>query len=172
MTFIVWLIGIGITVFIAFIAPWISHSTKISEFRQAWINDLRKDIAEYASISEKWFRVYQEINPLTNSEIKEKREREEASPLSNEARIILYRIRMRFNPHNNPNKHEDDAFLESLNHLLDPGKWNPKNVYSSWQKLADSSVEKARHILKREWEETKKIPAHPLFLKVKGKIKA
>jgi hypothetical protein len=50
---------------------------------------------------------------------------------------------------------EDDALLSSLLDLLDPqGKQNE----ATWIKSADSAVEQAREILKREWEVTKKRP--------------
>jgi hypothetical protein len=170
MTFAIWLIGILLAVFVAFVAPWISHSTKISEFRQAWINELRSDIAEYVRLTEKWFRAYSEIIDLPDQDVKQDRERKELFPLSNDAKVILYRIRLRFSPRDNPNKSEDDRFLQSLDDLLNPGKCAPPQPDISWGKLAKSSVEQAREILKREWEVTKKIPQHPLFLWIKNKI--
>ena len=172
MTFATWLIGILLAIFVAFVAPWISHSTKISEFRQAWINDLRSDIAEYVRLTEKWFRAYSEINDLTDPIVKGDRERNELFPLDNEAKVILYMIRLRFSPRDNQNKIEDDRFLQSLDDLLNPGRYAPPQPDISREKLANSSVEQAREILKREWEVTKKIPKHPFFLFIKNKIRS
>lgn len=138
-------------------AAWISHSGKISEFRQSWINDLRRDIADYAGAAEKWFRKWDEINALESAE-KRAREREELFPQANAARVILWRIRLRLNPRENRYKAEDDAFLQSLLDLLNPGKVDPRNPDSSWLGLADRSVELAREILKREWQVTKRFP--------------
>jgi hypothetical protein len=143
----------------ATIAPWISHSIKISEFRQAWINDLRRDIADYLGVSERWFRKYEEINHMAAGDpLKGDRERTELFPIANEAKVILRRIRLRFNPTDNRHKAEDDAFLKSLDDMLNPGKCAPPQPDVSWQKLADDSVQQARRILKREWEVTKKLP--------------
>ena len=140
----------------AITAAWISRSIKISEFRQAWIDGLRNDVSKYVGVAEKWFRKWEEINPLL-SEKKQKREREELFPIANDARVILQRIKLRFNPEDNSYKTEDDEFLQSLDDLINPGKVTAGNEWSSWQELADEAVEKARKILKREWEVTKKV---------------
>lgn len=81
---------------VALAAAWVSHSAKISEFRQAWINALRQDISDYVGAAEKWHRKWEEINSLTTD--KESHERDELFPIANEARVILWRIRLRFNP--------------------------------------------------------------------------
>ncbi|MGO9768037.1 MAG: hypothetical protein ACLPSW_00485 [Roseiarcus sp.] len=140
----------------ALTAAWISRSIKISEFRQKWIDDLRNDISAYVGAAEKWFRKYEEINPLLSRE-KEQRERAELFPIANDARVILQRIKLRFNPEDNPDKAQDDAFLQSLDDLINPGKVAPGNTWASWQALADDAVEKARKILRREWKVTKKV---------------
>jgi hypothetical protein len=138
--------------FAARMAANFSYSNKISEFRQAWINALRKDIADYISAAELWVQKWDELNFLESSE-KEIRVRQEALPLSVSARTILNRVRLHFNPRaDNPDIVEDNRFLKSLLDLLDPNKLDPNNLESSWRKLADSAVEQAREILKREWE--------------------
>jgi hypothetical protein len=79
-------------------------------------------------------------------------------PLSVEARTILNRIKLRFNPRDvTPDKAVDDHFLETLGDLLNPGKFDPYNLDSSWRRLSDDAVDQAREILKREWEKTKEI---------------
>lgn len=138
-------------------AAWISHSLKISEFRQAWINDLRQDAAKFVGAAEKWFRKWDELNG-SDPNAKEARERAELFPVANEARAILWRIRLRFNPRPNRYKPEDDAFLQSLDDLLNPGKVAPLNLEASWLRLADDAVERGRRILKREWEVAKRFP--------------
>jgi hypothetical protein len=141
---------------VALLVAWISHSAKISEFRQKWIDDLRADIVQYIGLAEKWIRKW-----IIPSELGEKarREREEALfQLANDAQIILRRIRLRLNPRENKYKQQDDDFLRKLRDLLDPEKLAPPDLYSSWFKLADATVEQGREILKREWEVTKKLP--------------
>jgi len=143
----------------ALTAAWISRSIKISEFRQKWIDDLRNDISAYVGAAEKWFRKWEEINTL-HSEEKERLYRIELFPISNKARVILHRIKLRFNPgvdpEDNHDKIQDDDFLKSLDDLINPNV-DPRNTWSDWDKLANDAVEKARKILKREWEVTKKV---------------
>lgn len=139
-------------------AAWISHPGKISEFRQSWINDLRRDLADYAGPAEKWFQKWAELNNVSGDE-REARFRDELFPLTNQARVILWRIRLRFNPRRNANSAEDDALLEKLLGLLDPGRIDPSNPDAAWLRLADATVEQARNILKREWEVTKRFPS-------------
>jgi hypothetical protein len=45
---------------VAFFTAWLARRLKISEFRQAWINDLRKDIADYLGASQRWFNAHLE----------------------------------------------------------------------------------------------------------------
>lgn len=139
----------------AVIAGRISRSIKISEFRQAWINELRKDIADYVGAAHKWFRKYEQINDVAESDDKARLEREELLPITNDALIVLARIKLRFNPRKNRYQKEDDEFLFALDSLLNPGKLAPPNLESEWHKLADNAIQRARLILKREWEVTK-----------------
>ena len=138
-------------------AAWISHSIKISEFRQAWINDLRKDIADYIGASDLWMRNYDEIN-FKPSDIKDAVERNVLFPTGNTARTILWRIKMRFNPRKNEFGTEDDRFLQSLENLLNPGARAPRGGNPTWSQLASDAVDQASEILKREWEVTKRFP--------------
>ncbi|MBF0325492.1 MAG: hypothetical protein HQL42_10505 [Alphaproteobacteria bacterium] len=137
----------------ALIAGWLSRRTKISEFRQAWINDLREDIADYVGAARKWNRSYDDINALDpNDADKARRERDEVFPLASEALVILWRIKLRFNPHKNKYRAEDDHFLTTLDDLLNPGKIFPNRT---WADIASDAISQARRILKREWEVTK-----------------
>jgi hypothetical protein len=141
----------------AFIAQWLSRRTKISEFRQAWIDDLRQDIADYVGASQRWFRKWEELNELDGLDSSPKRgirEPKELFPIANEAMIILWRIRLRLNPRENRYKTQDDQFLACLDDLLNPGKFAPE-PRTRWLQLANDAVEKGREILKREWEVTK-----------------
>lgn len=134
----------------AIIAAWLTRRTKISEFRQAWINDLRNDIADYVGASDRWMSARNELN----SAAQEKRQElgPGAEKLSNEARVILHRIELRFNPRENKYKQEDELFLGSLKALLDP----QAAIAKPWRELADVAVMLGRELLKREWEVTKR----------------
>lgn len=149
--------GVVAAVAAAAIGGWLTRTVKISEFRQAWINDLRKDIADYVGAAQRWFRKYEELNDLDpTTSGKADRERKELFPITNKSRVMLWRIKLRFNPHDNRYKTQDDTFLQSLDDLLNPGKLVPPQLEASWSKLADQAVEQGRVILKREWEVTKK----------------
>lgn len=148
----------------AILAAWstrqsarVSHTAKISEFREKWLNELRRDIADYVGAAAVVYRKWEEINDLPSDE-KGRREREELFPVANAARVILWRVRLRINPRENKNKLEDDAFLTSLLDLMDPGKVDPQNPEWFWHQRADASVEHGREILKREWEVAKQFP--------------
>lgn len=160
MTTIVQLLltGVVAAVLAAAISAIVSWRIKISEFRQAWINDLRKDTTDYIGAAERWFRKYDELNdPDVDNATKVVHDQEELFPIANETRVILRRIRLRLNPRaDNPDKTKDDAFLKSLDDLLNPGKLDPRQLDSSWDGLAAHAVEQGREILKREWEVTKR----------------
>src|SRR5262249_5446531 len=144
-----------------------SRKMKIAEFRETRINDLRKDIADYISISYKWFNKHYEIeqlgeDPDTLDELKV----EQLGPILDASSAIFRRIQLRFNPRDN--KTQNDAFLETLYilthysrtlptpRIVDLTKLPP--IPPSWHELADQAVEQAREIFEREWEVTE----HPL----------
>lgn len=151
-----WTVWSGIAIAVsAIFAAWLTRRTKISEFRQAWIIDLRKDIADYIGASERWIHKWEEMNCFQVNQAEGKRRAVEAFAVANEARVILYRIQLRFNPRENKHKAGDDAFLSSLEDLLNPKKLVPDQLDSSWHDLALKSVNMGRELLKREWEVTK-----------------
>jgi len=151
MTFFPTLVAALLGVLAAFTAAWISRSVKISEFRQKWIDELRSDIATYLGLAEKWHRKWDEINLLPSEET-EKREREEAFPIANDAMVVLWRIKLRINPEKNDFQKQDEEFIQSLVDMLNPGQ-----AFPSWRALADVAVEKSRKLMKREWEVTKRV---------------
>ena len=140
---------------VALIAPMVAHAIKLADFRQAWINDLRKDIADYIGLCGKWVRVYDDLNEL-NDQAKEA-ESKELFSTATEALVILWRIEMRINPLENKFKQEDDSLIASLRDLLNPGAIPPSDasdLVPKWRGLAEIAVGRARAVLKREWEVT------------------
>ena len=131
-------------------AAYIIRGVKVSEFRQAWINELRTDIAEYTSKTHEWMDLYLDFNSKNSQTTKA-----EISPKLNrikyDALHILDRITLRFNPEDT----SADILRGKLLDLLDPSKLTPSDQYSSWRKLSDEAVSKARLLLKEEWEDTK-----------------
>jgi len=145
---------------VALIAPMIAHAIKLSEFRQAWINDLRKDIAEYVGLSRRWARNYETYFDLTRNNTSEeilREKEEEVTSLINEARVIEWRIQMRINPLESATKQQDDLFLEAIANLTTREKILPEQsgAVDRWNDLADVAISRSRELLKREWEVTK-----------------
>lgn len=135
----------------AIVAAWLTRRTKISEFRQEWINELRADIAAYIGAADRWMTARNELNEAPHADRQEMVPN--AEKLSNEARVILHRIELRINPRKNKFEDADNEFLISLWTLLDPSALPG----SSWRTLADTSVKLGRELLKREWEVTKNV---------------
>ncbi|MBB3122477.1 hypothetical protein [Pseudoduganella violacea] len=149
LSFAIWS-GIAIALG-AIVAAWLTRRTKISEFRQEWINELRADIAAYIGAADRWMTARNELNEAPHTE------RQQMAPnaekLSNEARVILHRIELRINPRKNKFEDADKEFLSSLWKLLDPSALPG----TSWRALADNSVRLGRELLKREWEVAKNV---------------
>lgn len=134
----------------AITAAIIARGVKISEFRQAWINELRSDITEYVTKAHEWIEQYEEFNDEENQNRKAKL----APKLHRskyEALHYLNRIKLRFKP----NDVDGNRLVAKLGDLLDPGKLVPPNRYASWRALSDAAVFDARILLKEEWEATK-----------------
>ena len=138
--------------FAALIAGTISKQIKISEFRQEWINDLRKDIAEYLGAMEEYHSLQIDWMNLPSTATQQEKNDlyAKARGYRRNALIILWRVKMRFNPKPNRHKAEDDAFLASLDFLSQ----QPPDL-ATWHKSAEVALTTARLILKREWEVTK-----------------
>jgi hypothetical protein len=134
----------------ALVAALISRSIKISEFRQAWIDELRADISEFISKSDEWIELYLVFNSEKNMD-----EKSNLAPALNRIKYdafhILRRIELRFKP----GDIKGNALLLALRDLLNPAKLSPDAEYSIWRNMADETTLRARHLLKEEWEVTK-----------------
>jgi hypothetical protein len=153
-------------VIVALLAPLISYYSKISEFRQAWINELRADIANYIAAARKCARASFKVNELAADHPDQAKRRAEAQSYVEDAYVYLWRIKMRINPRNNPVKAQDDAVLQSLDDLLDPFKYQSQDPLKTWHEMAEGCVAAAREILKREWQVTKRWPLTALWYSV------
>jgi hypothetical protein len=148
MTSSIW--PVIVTVIIAIFIALMARQLKISEFRQGWIDGIRKDIAEFICKAHEWIELYKVLN-----EKEDQKEKAELAPkldrIKYDAFHVLWRIELRFKP----NDTKANNLLSSLRELLNPGKLTSDNQYHSWRVLADSSVLEARNLLKEEWETTK-----------------
>jgi hypothetical protein len=156
----------AVTALAAISSAYISRQIKVFEFRQAWVHDLRKDIADYTGAAYRWFHKYYELElEHLDPDNLVSRQRAELMPIVNEANVFFRRIKLRFNPcGDSPDKAQDDAFLQTLSDLVNSSKLDQTHLSPSWDRLADQAVEQAREILKREWETTK----HPLRRGITG----
>ena len=142
--------AIIITVLVAIFVALMARQLKISEFRQEWIDGIRKDISEFMNKAHEWIELYLELNEETDQ--KTKRDLvQKLDRIKYEAFHVLWRIELRFKPDDK----EANSLIFGLRNLLDPGKLVPEKKYSSWRTLADSAVLESRILLKEEWETTK-----------------
>lgn len=134
----------------AIIAAIIARELKISEFRQAWINDLREDLSEYLSKAYEWINLYEAQNGM------ESLKKEDLSltlvRVENEAFRLLWRVEMRFKP----NDEKATKLLNKLRELLSPINCDVQmNGESKWREIVSETVMQSRDLLKEEWEMTK-----------------
>ena len=151
-------------------AVLVSHTAKIAEFRERWLADLRRDIADFVGAAERVLNKWEEIIGLpcsTEKEIVEKNRRrtEELAKVSNDARVLQWRITLRINPRDSNTKADDDAFLATLSELWNPTLFGPPETgRKAWTDKAQLAIDQGRELLKREWDVTKRFPALPKLL--------
>ena len=93
-----------------FIAGRMTRRAKIAEFRQAWINKLRADIADYLAGLERYRAVYEDVDDG------ERDSRIQA--VKDETRSTYYQIVLRMNPWPNANEKADEEFLCTLQAIV------------------------------------------------------
>src|ERR1700722_7338246 len=125
---------------LALLAPAVAYRLKIAEFRQAWINELRKDIADYVGVCRKWVGAYDRYSQLEPSdETRPDIFKNELFPIATDAFVLFFRIKMRINPLESETKKDDDELLAALASLTDPGQFPPVNSISdiepAWRRL-------------------------------------
>ncbi len=125
----------------AIIAALVAHLTTISNFRQAWINALRDDIAEF-------FKSLEAMNYAAQDFMQDSEKHTEKRQAARLAVLFLYeRIRLRLNRIEPPHI-ELDAKLRAF---LD----NPLGQMLSDRSKIDETADLARRILKAEWDVAK-----------------
>ena len=136
-------------IFSATVAGRLARQTKISEFRQQWINDQRLDITDYLVVVKRHQQSYDD--PAISDDAAPQ---DRLRPTREKAECIYYRIKLRINPRSNPHKGEDDRFIRALDRLL--GSTALPNRHPEFAVLFNDAVAEAQEFLKREWEVTKK----------------
>lgn len=147
-----------ITSLIAFINLTLSKEQKTSDFRQAWIDGLREDLAVFFSSARGLCRVMQEArSPHSSDEdvLNFRFSNEQVGKMRVEAAEALYRIKLRLNP--NEGEHVE------LIRLLDlvTSTQNQINIekgldYSEALIAIEEASSYSQEILKSEWERVKR----------------
>ena len=137
-TFIALVAAVGVGTILAAV---VGHRTAISNHRQAWINGLSDDLAEY-------FKVLEQINDLMPLYLRDSQTYE---PAKGERRIALFyvyeRIRLRLNSTEELHRELEKKLREFLD--------EPIGQAMAGRKKIDEAVDLARQVLKRESEVTK-----------------
>ncbi len=125
----------------AIIAAIVAHLTTISNFRQAWINALREDLAEF-------FKSLDAMNYANQDFMKDSEQNTEKRRAARLTVLFLYeRIRLRLNRLETPH-----IELETkLRAFLD----NPLGQMLADRSKIDETADLARRILKTEWDVVK-----------------
>src|ERR1700679_2044470 len=126
-------IGLG-----SIVAALITREVAIAQLRQAWINALRDDIAEFIGRVHEWAQLQGVSRTRAMTA-------EDGGRLINAeytAEVALSRIAMRLNPKETPHK----QLLEHLRNLRAP---DPKDMKLSIS--INDAISEAQQVLKQEW---------------------
>jgi hypothetical protein len=151
-----------VTAFVALMVVIITKEQKVSEFRQAWINDLRADLAEAISAGSALTII---IQVLDSDDDKDDLHREWARFVA-----ALARVELRLNLGEKP--HQDlEACIRKAEELMrrlegDSTDYDP----AVWIALQDQVMAVARPLLKIEWDRVK--AGEPVYRLAKGLLVA
>jgi hypothetical protein len=136
--FIAFVAAIGVGTIVGAI---VSHLTAISNFRQAWINALRDDLAKY-------FKALEDLNFIITEYLKDSAKNEDRKAKARTKALVMFeRIRLRLN-------RTEDMHIQlekKLREFID----QPLGQAMAERVKIDEAVELARIVLKAEWEVTK-----------------
>lgn len=150
-----------ITAIVSYVGLIISKENKISEFRQAWIDELRKDICDYIAYSLQHAFHYSNLrgsNKETARELINKHFSEESHVVDSLYTRIILRL-------NNTAEYDDIRKILSESYKCYADLLNRDNLSSDLSKLTDTLRDKASALLKDEWEVVK--IGEPIFNQTK-----
>lgn len=130
----------------------------VSAKRQIWIDELRKEVAEYLTLTAR-LEELRRPNP-DNDEADQKRNFDELMDANKRAMELLIRIKLRLNP----KEDEHNEFVRLLGALADVCKDPPAKETKQQMQIAQKEFATARDrviahvqtILKHEWERVKR----------------
>ncbi len=121
----------------------ITKESKISEFRQQWIDSLRSDVSEYLS------RIHSIENVYDLEGISEKDRHELTDAAYVAANLAAFNIRLRLNANEEPSRKLLEAVDEIEAHA------NTKKDRGRLAALEKALLQRARHVLAEEWARVK-----------------
>lgn len=146
-----------ITGAISFVNLTLNKEQKTSEFRQAWIDGLRQDLAQFLGAARAFARAV-EMFHMFGADYKEKSalliNDQKISDLRYQAAETLSKIMLRLNPE----EPEHIELLRLLRHAIDEQNVmlaNKTNITATMTAI-EAASEYARPVLKKEWERVKK----------------
>lgn len=146
-----------ITAFISFVNLTLSKEQKTSEFRQAWIDGLRGDLAIFFSSARALCRTMQETRSpnTTDEDIQDfKFGKEEIGKMRLAGADSLYRIKLRLNK-NEPEHKELNRLLESAIRTQNKINIEKGKDYIKALDAIELAASYSQDILKNEWERVK-----------------
>lgn len=134
------------------LAGRLAHRNKVAEFRQAWINAFRDDMADFLTASDHLHRADTSPAAQMGDAASLAAQNAERQRIKGDLLLAYYRMHLRINPEPNKNEDEDQAFLQALHSLVSPDGSAPA---SEWRVNRQNAVAQGRRLLKREWERVK-----------------
>jgi len=140
--------------FFSYLNLIIAKEQKTSEFRQAWIDDLRKEISELISSANMLYILFHNRYTVEKKEPDEKFSKLTGPYLTNTI-SALTSISLRINPDDKDPvlRRYNQDLLEKLDELLE---YNKKERFKKIIKLLPDIKKLSKPILKAEWERVKK----------------
>lgn len=148
----------------------VSKETKISEFRQAWINLLREELADLFSSSRSFIRAVQESREDNSNDQQFSFSRETVTKMRHSVAESYYKIQLRLNPDQSDHKILL-GLIRSMMSEIQTYVSNPDDSSDGPIKRIDEAAYQAAKILKSEWGTVKNgETAYRRALKLTGAI--
>lgn len=153
-----------ITAIVSFIGLIISKENKTSEFRQAWIDELRKDISDYIALTLQHAFYYSSVRSSNQGQARELINKH-FSEESHNVESIYTRIFLRLN-HTGEHKEILEVLQNSFKTYVET--INKDNLSSTLSNYNAELRSKTVELLKTEWEKVKE--GEPIFSETKEYI--
>jgi len=143
---------------LSFVNLTLTKEQKVSEFRQAWIDGLRNDLAAFFSAARAFARAIDALNrhgSISEDQAKVPFSDEKIGELRHTAAEAFYRIKLRLNPEEAEHKELQrllERAIEEQNAVVASEGADERDVL----KAIDRASDFARPVLKTEWNRVKK----------------